>query len=375
MSKTRFFAAVLALALVSALLQREFARGTFDTIERGFVGWLAANSNPAPALPPLALVLYDDEASLVAGQDRMGPLDVTLFARAASRLGAMAAGVEGSPGDPMRMIEAAGGLPLFAGYAPDNAPGTGWTPWKGTPGSRWQELPGLIGPAATRFPRGFFSVPEGSAGPRNIVVAARNTERAVPSFLAVSWAAAQRNRAEVPLVDGASLRLGKRKLPVDALGRAYFFAAPPSAVMGMNDLLVAAEKYEREGGQSPLRGHLLVLARATSEVARVKGSSHEVAVTPADLWAQAWHALRQGRMFVLPTWWYQIVVVLAASGLACAAGRCNWLGLFIGAAVAVLVFLLAALAAFGTSGLLLPFVPSVGTLCVGLLLGRFLSRP
>jgi len=375
MSKTRSIASLLVLVLVSVLLQREFARGTFDPVERLFVGWLSANGHPVPALPPLALVLYDDEASSVAGTERMGPLDVTLFARAAARVGAVAAGVEGLTGDPARMIEAAAGLPLFAAYPENNPPGTGWTPWAGLPGTGWPELPGLVGPASTRFPRGFFSVPEGSGGPRRVKMAARNTGRVVPSFLALSWAAAQRSRSEAPTADGGWLKCAKRKVPVDAAGNAHFFPADPALVLGMNDLLVAAEKFERDGGRAPLRGHLLVLARATAEVTRVKDATGEVAATPAELWAQAWHALRQGRFFVLPAWWYQVLVAAAALLVALMAGRRSWLGLLTTGLVAVLVYLLAALAAYASSGLLLPFVPSVGTLVAGLALGRLLSRP
>lgn len=177
------------------------------------------------------------------------------------------------------------------------------------------------------------------------------------------------------MAEAGWLRCGKHKVPVDTGGQAHFFPVDPAMVMGMNHLLVAAEKYEREGGASPLRGHIFVLARSTPEVTRVKGPSDSVAATPAELWAQSWHALRQGRMFVLPAWWYQMLVVLAALGLCGVAGRRGWLGLLATTAVAVLAYLLVALGAYGSSGLLLPFVPSVGTLCSGLLLGRFISRP
>jgi len=163
-NKTRVLASIAVLVLVCLLLHREFARGTFNRIESAFVGWLAANVNTASALPPLAVVLYDEEASAVAGAERMGALDVALFARAAARVGALAAGVDNLPGDPLRMLEAAEGMPMFGGYALENAPAMGWTPWAGEPGAHWQELPGLVGPASTRFPRGFFAAPEGAPG-------------------------------------------------------------------------------------------------------------------------------------------------------------------------------------------------------------------
>jgi len=374
MSKARIIAVGVVLLAVSALLQREFGRGSFDAVERAFVGWLAANVNAGRLLPPLAVVLYDEEASSVAGSERMGALDVALFARAAARAGALAAGVENLPGDPARMIEAAGGMPLFGGYDLDKAPATGWTPWAGTPDSGWQELPGLVGPASTRFPRGFFTAPDGASGPRSVLLAARNADRAVPSFLALAWAASLRSRVEPPTAGSGWLYCEKRKLPLDSRGRANFFPAAQGVVMGMNELLVAAEKFEREGGRPPLGGHIVVLARATPEVVRFKDSSTALAATPVELWAQTWHALRLGRLFLLPGAWYAAVLAIAAFSLCFWAKPRSWLGLIGTAAAVFFIYLLAALASFASQGLLLPFVPSVGTLFAGLVLGRFLPR-
>jgi hypothetical protein len=118
MNRTIALAVIAGLALLAAWMHREHARGTFDVIESGFVSWLAANTadkNQARYLPPLTLVLYDEEASELAGTTRLALLDGTLFARAASRLGALAAGVEGIGEDPSRMIEAAEGMPVFGG--------------------------------------------------------------------------------------------------------------------------------------------------------------------------------------------------------------------------------------------------------------------
>lgn len=375
MSKTRIIAAGAVLLAVSALLQREFARGSFDAVERAFVGWLAANVNGGEPLPPLAVVLYDEEASSVAGGERMRALDAALFARAAAKVGALAAGVENLPGDPARMIEAAGGMPLFGGYFPDKAPSTGWTPWAGAPDRGWQELPGPVGPNSTRFPRGFFTAPDGAGGPRSVLLAARNSDRVIPSFLALSWASSLRSRVEPPMAGSGWLQCGKRRLPLDSLGRVNFFPADPAVVMGMNGLLVAAEKHEREGGRPPLAGHIVVLARATPEVTRIKESATAPAATPIELWAQTWHALRLGRLFLLPGWWYTAALAIAAFSLYFWSRPRRSFGLIGTAAVTLFIYLLAALASFASQGLLLPFVPSVGTLCAGLVLGRILPRP
>ena len=142
MNRTIALAVIAGLVLLAAWLHREHARGTFDVIESGFVSRLAANTtdkNQTRYLPPLTLVLYDEEASELAGTTRLALLDGTLFARAASRLGALAAGVEGIGEDPSRMIEAAEGMPVFGGYDWQSPPGQGWTPVAGAPAAGWPD--------------------------------------------------------------------------------------------------------------------------------------------------------------------------------------------------------------------------------------------
>jgi hypothetical protein len=370
----RLLLCVAAVAGVSLLLQREFVRGTFDPVERAFVGWLSANTGAKNALPPLTLVLYDDEASNLAGSTRMGALDAALFARAVSKLGAAAAGVEGLPGDPSRMVEAAGRMPVFAGYAPDNPPGMGWTPCVGVPGAKWFELRGLAGPAATRIPRGFFTAPEGGSGPRRALIVARNADCVVPSFLALSWAAGQRLKTGQVFVDGNRLRAPHCSVPIDVEGKTAFFPAAPAGIISMNELLVAAEKYERGEGDSPLRGRVVVLARATADVTRLKNSPQSIAATPSELWAESWAALSRGRCFLLPGWWYQVVLVAAVAGLALALRGRTWPAMAGAGSASLLFYLLIALGAFASVGILLPFVLSAGTLVAGLLLGRLILK-
>lgn len=365
---------IALLLLVSLLLQREFARGTFDPVERTFVGWLAANTGAKNLLPPLTLVLYDEEASSLAGAPRMGALDVALFARAASRLGAVAAGIEGLTGDPSRMLEAAGRMPVFAGYAPDAPPSMGWTPWGGVPGPHWMELRGLAGRASTRLTHGFFAAPEGGTGPRRAVMVARNSDRVVPSLLALCWAAAQRARSGEASAEGRWLRLAERSVPIDADGGTSFFPAAKASVMTMSEFLVAAEKYERRESRSPLLGHVVVLARATADITRIKSPAESEAATPPELWARAWPSLRQGRCFVLPGWWYQAALTAAGFCLALGTGRRGWRGCAAAGTAALFVYLLVALGVFASAGVLLPFVLSAGTLASGLLFGRFIFR-
>jgi hypothetical protein len=108
MKRLPVFVLVIALTVFAFWLQRESTRGTFDLVQRSFLSWLAANTSATKVLPPLTLVLYDDEASELAGTGRMAMLDGALFARAVLRLGALGAGVEGLTGDPTRMVEADG---------------------------------------------------------------------------------------------------------------------------------------------------------------------------------------------------------------------------------------------------------------------------
>ena len=372
MKKTPFIFAAGVLVVLSLWLHRELARGTFDPVERRFAGWLGANTGTAAALPPLVVVLYDEESSALAGAERLALLDGALFARAAAKLGAAAAGVEGLSGNPSRMLEAAGRMLLFGGFDATSPPAIGWTPCDGVFDRRWPDLAGSVGPSSARFGRGFFTPPTGSAGPRRIPFVARNSDRPVPSFLAMAWAAGQGMRpSEIKATPGRVEGRG-RFVPLDSDGAVSFFAQDAARIMTMNEFLVAAEKFEREGGSSPLRGSVVVLCRATPEVARVAAGG--AALTPAELWAHSWQALRQGRFFVLPGWWYPLLVAFAALALCIGPALRSWGAASGAGAAAFLFYLLAALGAFATYGLLLPFVPSAATLMAGLFLGRFLAK-
>lgn len=371
MNRTVSFAVIAGLALLAAWLHREHDRGTFDVVERGFVSWLAANtgekSRTAP-LPPLTLVLYDDEASELAGTARMALLDGTLFARAASRLGALAAGVEGIGEDPSRMIEAAQGMPVFGGYDWQAPPGQGWTPAQGAPPASWPEVPGLAGRAA-RFARGFIAPPEGASGARSVLLAARNGDRAVPSFLALAWAAARGVRWTDLQAQSDALVAGGSRIVLGADGAARFLPVGEPRVMTMNELLVASEKFEREGGVSPFRDHIMVLARATADVARVAVGQMRAA-TPAERLASAWESLRTNRLFLPPAWWYPVTVVLAAVVLIFGPARRSNRAALTAGLFSVLLFALVALGVFGSSRVLLPAAPTLLTLGTALVLGR-----
>lgn len=373
MKKANVIAAITILVIASFLLHREFLRGTFDPVERGFVAWLSTNTHAPPTLPPLTLVLYDKEASELSGAVRMTMLDAALFVRAASSLGAVAAGVEGISGDPSRMIEAAGRMPLFGGFAPDEPPWSGWTLWKGAAAPGWMELTGSEDSPLSDFPGGFFVPPVDIAGPRRMVLAARNSGRPVPSFSALAWVVVGAgDGSEVRMVPGR-MECGGDAVPLDASGAAFYFSGRAADVTSLNELLVASERREREGGVSPLHGHVLVLCRATPDVARIKGADDAVFM-PVELWAQSWEALRRGRMFVLPGWWYPAALAAMGFGL-CLGVRCRS-GIFSASVgvMAFLVFLLAALGVFDFCGLLLPLTPSAATLLVAILLGRFFAR-
>lgn len=360
------------LALVSLWLQREHARGTFDHLERAFLSWLAANVVGSKPLPPMTLVLYDDEASELAGTKRLGLLDAALFARAASRLGATAAGIEGIREDPSRMIEAAGGVPVFGGYDWRNPPGQGWTPLTGAPVATWEEVPGLAGRVGI-FARGFVLPPDGTSGAREIRLAGRNGDRAVPSFLALAWTVAHGcSWTEVAVKDG-SIRAKSARLALDARGSAKFLPVGAPAVISMNELLVAAEKFEREGGDSPFRAHVMVLAPATADISRVavEGSRE---VTPAERWASAWEAMRTNKMFLSPAWWYPAVVFAAALVLAFGPSRRSNRAALVAIVFALLVFALVSLGMFGSSRVLLPAAPTLLTLLAASIFGRVVHR-
>ncbi|MFM7374366.1 MAG: hypothetical protein ACKO39_04360, partial [Chthoniobacterales bacterium] len=80
------------------------------------------------------------------------------------------------------------------------------------------------------------------------------------------------------------------------------------------------------------------------------------------------------RLFLLAGWWYPALLAIAAFALYFWAKPRSWLGLIGTAAAVFFIYLLAALASFASQALLLPFVPSIGTLLAGLVLGRILPR-
>lgn len=359
---------VVSLALLVPWLQREVARGTFDVIERHFVAWLAANADAPARIPPLTLVLYDEEASELSGKPRMSMLDAALFTRAASRLGAAAAGVEGLQGNPARMAEAAGAMPVFGGYSPDRPPSAGWTPLPGRVIARWPEMPGLIG-APGVFPRGFIITPPDNAGPRELQMVARNAGRPVPSFLALAWAAAQGWQAgDLAAADGGVFG-PQGGLPAGSDGKAWFFFAGPIAKMTMNELLVISEEYERTGGDSPLRGRVLVLSPATADVLRLSREGGAPAIPP-ELWAQAWEPLRRGRLFVAAGWWFAPALWLASCALGLGVAQASRRTALLAWMITVMVCLLAALGAYAGSRLFLPLAPMVIALSAAAVLGR-----
>lgn len=365
----RAAAAMCAFLAATVLwLQREEARGTFDAAERAFVAWLSANAGERAALPPLTLVLYDDEAFDLAGARPMGMLDAALFTRAASLLGASAAVVEGLEGDPRRMLESSDGMPVIGGYAPDSPPALGWTPLRGSGGERWTPVGGLIGSPGV-FARGFLAAPLGSAGPRELSVMGRNADRPVPSLLVLAWGAAQGLRSrDLTAAEGAvfgprgSIRVGPR-------GEAQFFPSGPARKITMSELLVAAEKCERAGGaNSPVRGHLLVLVRATADVARIAREGGE-AVTPTELWGQSWDALRGGRLFVPAGWWFTPALWAVCVALALVAARWSSWQVLAAWAMAVLAYLLAALGAYAGARIFFPVAPAVAAFAVAAFAG------
>lgn len=367
--KSRTFAIMVVLfALTVFLLLREERRGTFGFLEKPFLSWLAANAGNNDRLPPLTLVLYDEEASELAGADEMAMLDAALFTRAASRLGALAAGVEGLHGDPARMIEAARGMPVFGGFGLDDSPGAGWTPLRGKAPSEWPEVPGLAGRPGV-FARGFMSVPVGAGGARSILLAARSADRPVPSFLVLAWCAAQGMKIRDLAVEEGAIGSPRGRLTVGPHGMMSFLPGTPAQVMTMNELLVASEQFERAGGQSPLRGHVLVLARATPDVARVERDGVSP-VTPAELWAQSWEALSRGWLFIPAGWWLGPVLVCVCSLLALGPSRCSNHGAVIGGIFAVLIYLLVSLGAFAGARIFLPLGPALAAILIALFAGR-----
>lgn len=359
---------IAALVALAVWLHREESRGTFVFATRPFLSWLAANSSPGPAIPPLTLVLYDADASALAGGSPMGVQEATLFVRGAARLGALAAGIDGLAEDPRRVLDASQGIFVFGGYAKDRPPDAGWAVLRGDPREAWPEIAGLPGQPGI-FPRGFIDPPEDSSGARRAQIVARCGGRSVPSFLAIAWGAARGWRTRELAADAGGVRGRDATLLAGGDGAAFFLPGAACPVMTMNDFLVAAEKHDRDGAESPLRGRILVLAKATPDVARVALGGGEPA-TPAELLAQAWAPIREGKLFLLPGWWFSFLIVAAASLLAIVPSyrsSAGALGYFLFAALS---YLLAALGSFSGASVLLAPAPALILLASAAALGR-----
>jgi hypothetical protein len=259
-------------------------------------------------------------------------------------------------------------MTLFAGYERDKPPGLGWTPLRGQPPAGWPELPGLAGRVGI-FARGFLSAPTASAGPREVLLAGRSADRAVPSFLVLAWGAAQGLRARDLAVTGEGITGPRGRLHTDSSGRAWFLPGPPPDAISMNELLVAAEKFERLGGDSRFEGKLLVLVRATPDVTRVAAAGL-APLTPGEWWAQSWEAVRHGRLFQRPGWWFAPALVAAGVLLALSSARRSNGRALVAGLLAVLFYLLTALGAWAGSGIFMPAVPALCAVVSGLLAGR-----
>ena len=132
---------------------------------------------------------------------------------------------------------------------------------------------------------------------------------------------------------------------------------------------MASEKFEREGGESPFRDHVMVLAPATADIARVAVDGAG-AITPAERWASAWEAVRTNRLFLRPGWWYPFVVLAAGTVLVLGPARRSNGAAVLAGFFTVLVFALLALGIFGSERVLLPAAPTLLTLGAAVVLGR-----
>lgn len=361
-------AVAAALALLVVWIRREEAGGTFDPVERVFLAWLVANDARRVQLPEMTLVLYDEESVALSGEGRLGVLDAALFARAASRLGAVAAGVEGLEGNPVRVVDAARGTRVFGGFEVDGPPVAGWTPVRGVPGGGWPEIPGTVG-LPGRFTSGFIPSVSDLGRDSRVSLAAGCGGRVVPSFMALAWGAAQGWRSTDLYFERGMLRTPESRLPVGADGAAGVLGGSSPKRMTLNDLLVAAELHEREGAESPVHGQVVVLARATPEVTRLAGPG-VAASTPVELCVRAWECLRTGQVFRRAGWWYGPMLWAVACVLAFGPARRGNRKAMVAGVSAFLVYLLAALGVHAGTALFLPLVPGLLTIAAGLAAGR-----
>ena len=202
---------------------------------------------------------------------------------------------------------------------------------------------------------------------------ARCGDQVVPSVLSVVWGLVHGQRPQEMVVEARALRAGRAKLPLDASGSARFWPDPISSVMSLNGFLVEAERFEREGGISPVRGHVVMLARATSDIARVAAPGQSPQ-TPTEWWASAWRSTKENRLFLLPGWEFSLVLTMIALLLsiffhAGGLGRSLVGGLFF-----LLLYALLAMGLYSGYRLVVPLAPALVLLGMSVLMPRLLRR-
>jgi hypothetical protein len=174
--------------------------------------------------------------------------------------------------------------------------------------------------------------------------------------------------------DSKALRVGRAKLPLDAVGAASFWPDPITSVLSLNGFLVEAERFEREGGISLVRGHVVMLARATPDVARVAVPGR-MPLTPTESWASAWESAKENRLFLLPGSGFYLVLTIVALLLTKFFYDGGLRRLLVAGVFFLLLYVLVAMGVYSGYRLLLPLAPALVQLVAAMLIPRVLRRP
>ncbi len=362
-------ACILCIA-AGLLTAREEQRGAFPEVGRGIVRWLAADDAAKDPLPPLLLVLYDDEAAELASSRHVSGLDASIFLRAAGRLGAAAVVVEGlDPGADLARLAGvaarAEGLPMVCGFAAENPPAAGWTPSEIPMQETFPVLTGILRADPAAAPAtGFTAVGRMEGALLRWPMLARCEGRTVASWAALAAAAT-----------------GGPPWASDPEGAVWLYPPPfppEGGAMTLSSFLLGAEQIERGSDDPALRaavqGHVVVLASETSGTPRYAGRPGEDFLTAARQSALAWQEVRSGRGFVPAGFWHLLWPGLAGCLVLIVPRRQGWLAALEGLVLTTALCLLAALALHAGSQVLLPPVSMAAALATGLVLRLLPAR-
>lgn len=385
--KRLFLSVFLIVLFAGLLLWSESRKGILAGAEASLGGWIASAGDGNGMLIP-TLVFQGG----VTGEE-LSALDIGLFVRAATRLGARVVGVvayqfpfsqislEVTPAPKTKFV--AGSLLM------ERAASAGLPPefLRGLSVDAWQPET-FVGNFSTFFSGrgwkgGFLNLPVADSGIAGLPVFARLGDEMVSSFALSCYLAAHSDLKLQEIVGDPErgLILGAQCLPVSSTGRLPMDVSLIRQVrrLDMDDLLLEVERMEHGRSPNPktvalIRNQIVLLGTLQTEDAENfrLDSGRQLSLVEYQGMAIAGlqHALRP--RFV--AWWMDLLVLLAVCGFALALWRIQLSAVVPIGIIAVAFWLLLTQAWVQQHGILLPLIFPILLILLAILLRIFLHN-